>query len=430
MKKITKILTLLVIAGLCIFTACKKDDVKISSEDEVVAGDFTYNLATKKVTPNETVNAQITSPAGVKFIYCYLVRSNAPDSIIYTYYPTEDANNVNLEIPTESFLSATTNISGVKLSIKHLDNSSDEGFINVTAFTPPLPKLTDFPTELLPDDNDKIVITGKASSENGVKKIEIFDDSAGDFTLVNTIDNLNDAQEVDVNYTYTYRSGTANLKVLVTDNFDLKDSININVPVLPYTLYSDVTMGAQGTASVTVNNNFFIAATGQLLGSCELASNEDNMDFLFYATNSNASFYSPANTSGVAKNYRCNGVAWTINNPSAQKATKFRVLVTGSSSTDLVYAKVEANEIADLTDDGLFAGITVPGSSTVKYSETETPSPTASFFNASTAYLIWAKIPNADGTSTNCLIRVKEVNYASTTGLSTVKCDIFVQKHD
>lgn len=427
MKQITKALFLSIIFG-SLFIGCKKDEVKISSDDEVIAGEFTYNIATKKITPSATVNAQITSPAGVKFIYCYLQRGNAPDSIIYTYYPTGDANNVNLEIPTQSFLSATEQISGVKLSIKHLDNSSDNGFIKVTAFTPPLPKLTDFATELLPDDNDEIEITGKASSENGLKKIEIFDDSAGDFTLVNTIDNLSDAQEFDVNYTYTYRSGTANLKVLVTDNFDLKDSINISVPILPYTVYSDVSMGAQGTASVTVNNNFFIAATGQVLGSCELSSNEDNMDFLFYATNSNASFYSPANTSGVAKNFRCNGVAWTINNPSALKATKFRVLVPGSSSADAVYAKVEANEIDDLTDDGLFAGNTAPGGSSAKYSETDAPS--SSFFNASTAYLIWAKIPNADGTSTNCLIRVKEVNYASTTGLSTMKCDIFVQKHD
>lgn len=429
MKKIINALLLTVITGLCIFTACKKDDVKISAEDEVVAGEFTYNLATKKVTPNATVNAQITSPAGVKFIYCYLVRSNAPDSIIYTYYATEDANNVNLEIPTESFLSATTNISGVKLSIKHLDNSSDNAFIKVTAFTPPLPKLTDFAEELLPNDNDKIVISGKASSENGLKRIEIFDDAAGDFTIVNTIDNLNDAQEFDVNYTYTYRSGTANLKVLVTDNFDLKDSININVPVLPYTVYSDVTMGAQGTSSVTVNNNFFIAATGQILGSCELPSNEANMDFLFYGTSSNATFYSPSNTSGVAKNYRCNGVAWTISNPSALKATKFRVLVPGSSEADAVYAKVAANEISDLTDEGLFAGNSVPGGSTAKYSPTDAPA--SNVFNTTSAYLIWAKIPNADGSFTNCLIRAKEVNYtSSSTGLSTIKCDIFVQKSE
>lgn len=426
MKKATKVLFLSFMMGLTILSACKKDKAVFSADDEVTTKDFTYNLATKKVTPDQVVSAQINSPAGVKFIYCYLVRSNAPDSIIYTYYATDDANNVSLEIPTESFISATDQISGVKLSIKHLDNSSDEGFIKVTAFTPPLPKLTDFASELLPDANDKINVTGKASSENGLQKVEIFDDSTGEFTLVGTLDNLNNAQEFQVNYDYTYRKGTANLKVLVTDNFDLKDSINISVPVLPYTLYSDVTMGAQGTSSVTVNNNFFIAATGQILGSCELPTNEENMDFLFYGSSTNATFYSPANTSGVAKNYRCNGVAWTINNPSALKATKFRVILPGSADADAVYAKVNANNIADLEDDGLFAGNSVPGGSTVKYSATDAPA--SNVFNTTNANLIWIKIPNPNGSFTNCLIRAKEVNYASTTGLSTIKCDIFVQK--
>lgn len=429
MKRIDIKLLLPIFFGLLLFLGCEKDKNKDENgtPDTITANEFVYNIATKKLTPETSVNAKISSPAGIKFIYCYLVRDNAPDSIIHIAYPTAtEQKDFTLSIPAASFLTATTHISGVKLQIKHVDNTNFEGFIKGSAFIPSLPKLENFPASLLPDANNKIVITGKASSANGLKKIEIFDDSQGGFTLVNTITGLNNALTTNVNHEYIYRTKTANLQVIVTDNFDLTATTTISVPVLPYTLLSDISMGAQGTNAVTVGNNFFIAETATLKGSCELSANEAIMDFLFYGTSTGPSFYAPSNAANVAANFKCNATGWAISNPSSLKATRFRVLVPGTAAIDNVYAKYTANNITDLTDAGLFNGIAVPGSSTSRYDAVAAA--TASIFNTTTAYLIWVRIPKADGTFRNCLIRAKEVVFASTIGLSTTKFDILVQK--
>jgi hypothetical protein len=427
MKRIDIKLFLSFLIGLTVFLSCKKNKETTATPDQITASEFVYNIATKKLTPATSVNAKITSAAGVKFIYCYLVRDNAPDSIIHIAYPTAaEQQDFTLSIPASSFISATTHISGVKLQIKHVDNTNYEGFIKGSAFVPSLPKLENFPASLLPDANNKILVTGKASSANGLKKIEIFDDSQGGFSLVGTITGLNNALTTNVSYDYTYRAKTANLQIIVTDNFDLTATTTINVPVLPYTLISDVNMGAQGTNAVTVTNNFFITEPVSIKGSCDLSANEATMDFLFYGTSTGPSFYAPSNTTNVATNFKCNATGWTISNPSSLKATRFRVLVPGTTATDNVYAKYNSNNITDLTDAGLFNGIAVPSSSTSRYDAVAAA--TTSIFNTTTAYLIWVRIPKADGTFRNCLIRAKEVVFASTIGLSTTKFDILIQK--
>ncbi|MBZ4188725.1 hypothetical protein [Niabella beijingensis] len=410
---------------------CKKEqapDSKISP-DQVTTREYQYNTATKKFSPDAAIHIGISSPAGVQLIYHYLQRRELPDSLIYIYYDSLDqGSNVSFELPASLFaktdMSAAT---GIRMMIKHPDNSFYESLVKITAFTPPLPQTEGFPASLLPDAGNKIHISGNVRSENGIKQVDILDDATGAFTVVHSITDLNQATTYAVAYDYTYRPGAGNLKVIVTDAFDLKAEVLIHIPVLPYDIYQDVNMGAQGTATVTIANNFFIAATGQTMGSCQLAEQEAVMDFLFYGTSNGPTLYSPSNTANVAANFRCNGTGWTITNSSALKATRFRVLVPGSTATDRIYEQFEANNIPDLDEKGFFDGVSLPSSSTARYAAPPA-TPAANLFNTVDAYLIWARIPGTDGSSRNCLLRVKDITAASTAGLSTIKFDIYVAK--
>ena len=77
----------------------------------------------------------------------------------------------------------------------------------------------------------KITITGKASSENGLKAIEIFDDYQGTYVLVNKIDLPNNEKTYNLNYDYTYRKNAGNLKMVITDKFDLTAEATANIPL-------------------------------------------------------------------------------------------------------------------------------------------------------------------------------------------------------
>lgn len=420
---------------LCAVTicSCKKSynppqDIKTGSN--IITQEYTYNTATKKFTPTDDIKIDINSPVSVRLIYHYLMREGRPDSIISTFYDSTGNNNsFSITLPASRFADINmSNATGIRMMIKHTDNSYDEKMVKITSFTPKMPELSGFSETITPDDNDQLQLTGTAYSENGIKRIDILDDATGSFTVAHSITNLNNEQNYNLNYIYTYRPNARNLRIVVVDNFDLAATVTIRMPVLPYEVYQDVNMGAQGTASVTVNNNIFFAETGTTLGSCEIPANEAAMDFLFYGTGSGPTFYSPANTTNVAANFRCNGTGWTIGNTAALKATKFRVLVPGSSAAvDNVYAKYTANAIDNLDNDGLFEGIAIPSGSTARY--TAPPAePTTGIFNTTTAYLIWVRIPKSDGNFRNCLLRAKEAVVASATGLSTVKFDILVQK--
>ncbi|MFT4092833.1 MAG: hypothetical protein QM640_04275 [Niabella sp.] len=428
MKRFLSILLITIFSFCILMVACKKDYNKSitdsESEDNVTAVAYQYNTATKKFSPQDSIVAQITSASGVKQVYVYLVRSGEPDSVVIVFFPPGGSENdvamgVSASIFSKIDMSSTK---GLKLMIKHRDNSYHQDSIKITPFTPPLPELQDFPASVLPDDNNIAHITGKAVSENGIKTIYIYDDAAGSFTKVDSITGLNNTISYDVDYNYTYRDKAGNLKIQVVDNFDLTAEAIIKIPVLPYNIYQDVTMGAQGTTTVTVTNNTFFASTGTTSGSCQLNDNEATMDFLFYTTSSGPTFYSPSNTANVATNFKCNGTGWTISNASVLKATKFRILIPGTATIDSLYANFNANNIPDLDDDGFFYGIAVPSSSTARSSSAATD------FNTTTVYLIWVRIPNADDTFTNALIRAKEVVAASTAGLSTITFDIYVQK--
>jgi hypothetical protein len=426
MKAINNFWVIALLIASVLIQSCEKDKVATSSPDTFSTKEFTYNTATKQIGPDAAINAELASPAGVKLIYCYLVRSNTTDSLVYIGTPDEDSrSNYKFNIPTSSYAAAKlAQVTGIRVMVKHMDNTSFEGFIKVTAFTPPLPKLENIPASLLPDGTGKITVTGKASSENGLKLIEIFDDYQGTFVLVNKIDLTNNEKAYNLNYAYTYRKNAGNLKVVITDKFDLKAEASISIPLKKYETYKDLVMMANGTASAPSANSFFIGETGALLGTCNISGQEQKLDFVTYCSSTFAfTIYSPANTASIAKNYKCGTLIWE---PAAAdlKATKFRALIPGTAAADRIYAAYNANSITDL-EDAFFDGVTTPSSSTVKY---DAALPAANAFNLTTAYLVWIRIPEADGSFTNQLLRAREVIIGSTAAVSTIKFDILVSK--
>jgi hypothetical protein len=416
------------------FWACKKDKATNGStvKDVVTAQDYVFNLATRNLTPSNSVAVNVKSEVGVRFVYNYLVRTGLADSLVnITYTTVDNQKDLTINIPNTAF--ATTNMkvaSGIRSVIKRIDNSSDEAIVKLTSFQPPLPKLQNFPVSKLPDANGNILITGLASSETGLNKVEILDDSIGPFTIVTTLGSLNGVKTYNVSYNYTYRANTANVKIIAYDTFGIKTEYTIRIPALPYNLYQNINMGAQGTTTETVLNNHFFIATGTTAGTCDLPQNELNLDFVYYGTSSGGTFYAPTNVGNVATNFRCNGAnAYWTPNAASLKPTRFRVLVPGDGGPiDALYAAFNANTIPDLDDDGFFNGIPIPSGSTARYTPSGTLS--ASLFNTTTGYLIWAKVPTTPAATAykNCILRIREGVNASTAALSTVKFDIYVQK--
>ena len=409
--------------------ACKKDKVTEQHETVITAKEFSFNMAVKAITPDTEINGDITSGAGIKQVYGYLVRRDKTDSLVYR--SVQDAINqqqFHFSIPTASFAAANLEkVEGIKIMVKNMDNSTHEGFVKVTSFSPPLPQLKSFPASLLPDADGKIVVAGTASSENGLKDVAIYDDYQGTDALVEKISLDGKQTSYKVNYTYSYRKNAANLKVIVTDNFGLTATTVIKIPLRSYNLYQDIDMMANGTAASPSPSSFFMGETGTVIGSCSISGQERNMDFLGYCTSAFVyTFYSPTNTSSIAKNYKCGALSWEPN-AGDLNATRFRVLVPGAAAVDAIYAAYNANAITDL-DDAFFADVPVPGGSTAKF-DANIANQSTSTFNLTTAYLIWVRVPKADGVSfRNELIRVKAVNIGSTAALATIKFDILVSK--
>lgn len=422
---------------VCIFAAisCKKDKNTSGStaKDVITANSYVYNLFTKSFTPDPDVKANIKSEVGIKLIYSYLIRDQKADSLVnIAFVPEVNQKDYDLVIPSSSFSKTNMNgVLGIKSVIKRIDNSTDKDTIKVTAFQPPLPVLSNFPAKKLPNTNNQIVITGTATSETGLSKIEILDDSQGSYSLVSTIGNLNGVKSYNVNYTYTYRANTASVKIIAYDTFNITAEFVISVPALPFTVYQNVAMGAQGNSSTTVTNNHFFISNGTTAGSCTLNADEANLDFLYYGTSSGPSLYAPTNATNIAKNFYCNGTNNYWNTSTTDftklKPTRFRVLVPGDGGViDALYTNFNANNIPDLNDDGFFNGISTPSGSTAKYVAGGTNS--ASQFDITTAYLIWVRVPTTPAATAykNCLMRVK--NAVDASSVSTITFDIYIQK--
>lgn len=513
-------------AGLVIVSSCKKDES--TATGTFTAEEYTFNKANQTFSPQTDLKAEITSPAGIRFIYCYLLRSNKTDSLIAVVTPTESPKEYSLSIAATAFpLNGLSKVSGVKVMVKQVDNSTIEGFIKISYFDPELPQLMDFPVKLAVNlDGEPIKITGNISSIYGLTQVDIYDDykTENTYELVSSISELNNSKKYALNYAYTYRKAAQHIKVIVKDIYGQSTELIIAMPVdlslfkpkfiefpasitpningstslkgnittvtglkridiyddyqgvyvlvssisdlnssLNYTLnyefnyrkraanikviavdmedvqseliiplsisynsvlYRDVMMTAQTTGT----NTIFFSGTGTTLGNCDLNASEANMAFIFYGTATGPALYSPTNTSSVAANFKCSGISWAIANSASLRATRFRVLVPGTSTgIDNVYAQYKANNI-DIIDDSFFLtenGIAAPGSSSAKFDAAATA--TTGIFNLTNANLIYIRIPDAGGTTyKNALMRVKEA--ISSAGTSTIKFDIYVQK--
>src|SRR5690606_38635551 len=226
MKTIVHIIAITV----CIFgiLACSKksEDVIINdkgAKDVVEGQDYTFNTATKTFTPQNNIEAQITSQKDINFIYTYLIREGVSDSLVDITYTQDLDSKRSIQYVMEASLFEhipMQDVSRLKLMIKRTDNSSDEAFINIQSFTPPLPFWENVPESLVPDDANVIQVTATAKSENGITKIELYDDYQGAFVKVHEID-LNGETAYAFDYAYTYRPNAANLKLIMYDAYGL-----------------------------------------------------------------------------------------------------------------------------------------------------------------------------------------------------------------
>src|SRR5690606_76809 len=141
-------------------------------------------------------------------------------------------------------------------------------------FTPPLPFWENVPESLVPDDANVIQVTATAKSENGITKIELYDDYQGAFVKVHEID-LNGETAYAFDYAYTYRPNAANLKLIMYDAYGLSSEASIAIPVLPYEIYTNVIMSAQGTNAVTFNNSAMLLPSFELIGPCNFANRSE-----------------------------------------------------------------------------------------------------------------------------------------------------------
>lgn len=510
--------------------SCKKND-SVQLQGSLIAKDFVYNLATKNFYPDTSLTAQVTSPGGLKFVYCYLLRSNTADSLIFVGYPSGGTStDYSFSIPATSFpYNTVKNVRGIKVMVKQADNSSFENLIKIDVYDPSKPFLTDFPVTVSADLNGgTTAITGTVTSESGIArvdiyddyqttgtytlvhsltdpngaksyalnypyiyrkaaqhikvaatdiygqtmetvidmpvdmsnfkpkfvdfpasvtpdpagtpvnitgrittltglaKIDIYDDYAGDYQLIQTLPELNGTRDYAFSYPYSYRKRAQNLKIIATDTDNLPTELVIPLNVTYSTnIYKDVVLSAQGTSSQSSENSAFVAATGTIIGNCQLNANESNIDFILYASSGSGtvSFYSPSNIStSTASAFKCGGTGWTPT-LSNFKDNRIRVLSATANMGEVIKninKAIDNNEI-DVLDDNFFTsqGFSVPTGKTAS---------SANYGTSTSNNLIWIRIPLADGSFKNCLIRVKELNIASTIGLSTVKVDVVAQK--
>lgn len=434
MKKIIllAIATATVLLGL--YTGCKKDSSIGASQKQwgtLTADSVRYNTVTHLFTPTGNIKGALQSKAPIEQIYYYLTTVASPDQLVYidTSF-VQGSSKVDFEIPESVFKGLDLeDATGIKVMVRLLNNAAFSGDIGIVPFTPPLPELSGFTDTLQPDlTGGTTPVKGRITAESGLTKILIEDDATGTYTGVDSILDLKGATNYQLDYDYTYRAQASHVRITAFDTYGLSKSVTIFMPVLTYDSYKDIQMSAQGTSSTSSSNCFFMT-DGAVIGSCAIEGQEKDLKFLLYCSGSQVlSFYSPSNSTGVAKNYKCDGVSW-VQQVADLKDVKFRVLIPGTKATDAVYAAYNSNQMATL-DDSFFEGIAAPGSHSAKY-DTDEGNASSNVFNLTKAYLIWAQVPEADGSTKNILIRVKSVNIVTDTGaqgLSSMVMDVMMEK--
>lgn len=428
-----------------VIMSCEKDETKRkgSANVSLQTDDYIFNIGNKELSPANDVSINIKSDVGVESIYSYLIRDNKADSLLNIFFPGEEDNIKDLNVSFEKSLFLKpdmTQVKGIKVMVRNLNKAAYEGFVKITPFFPQLPGLSDFSSGEQPDDNNKVIIEGKASSENGIAKVEILHDATGPYTVVQTFDNLNGVKNYNVNYTYTHDPEANNVQIILYDNEGYTTSHVVKILTVPYILRKDIVMNAQGDATTNSVSSWVNDMTWSTLGSCDLhALSKNNADvlkdyqriaFLFYGTSSLATFYAPSGAGNIAKNYICGSAEWGVptTDVSAFKATRFRSIVRSqNAATAALYSNIESENITTL-DNTFFTGITAPSSTQARY-VAEPADNVANDFNTTTRNLVWVKVPKENGGEVNVILRIKEVSYTATNNkFATVKFDMYVQK--
>lgn len=235
MKKILKPLLLCCLA-IAIIAGCKKNEFSDIGDGTVEAKEYTFNRATKIFDLGSELKSNIAAAEGVKFVYCYIQRTDKPDSLIHV---TDNKGVVSptyeLVIPITAFpVNSMRTVKGVKVLVKQGNNSSLEGFIPITYFDPALPQFSAFPATINADLNgNPTTITGTIKSEFGIKQVDILDDyqTENTYVLVNSITGIANVKEYALNYAYTYRKASQHIKVRATDIYNQTSELIINMPV-------------------------------------------------------------------------------------------------------------------------------------------------------------------------------------------------------
>jgi len=235
MKKILKPLLFCFLA-MAIIAGCKKNEFSDLGEGTVEAQEYTFNRATKTFDLGNELKSNIAAAEGVKFVYCYLVRTNKTDSLIHV---TDNKGAVTpkyeLAIPITAFpVNQMSDVKGVKVLVKQGNNSSLEGFVTIKYFDPALPQFSAFPSVINADlSGVPTAITATIKSEYGIKQVDILDDyqTENTYVLANSITGIANVKEYLLNYAYTYRKAAQHIKIRATDVYNQTSELIINMPV-------------------------------------------------------------------------------------------------------------------------------------------------------------------------------------------------------
>jgi hypothetical protein len=266
MKKILKSLLFCCLA-IAVIAGCKKNALSDIGEGTVSSQEYTFNRATKTFDLGNEVKSNISAAEGVKFVYCYLVRTNKTDSLIHV---TDNKGAITptyeLSIPLTAFpVNNMSAVKGVKVLVKQGNNSSLEGFVTIKYFDPALPQFSAYPTVINADlSGVPTAITATVKSEYGIKQVDILDDyqTENTYVLVNSITNIANVKQYALNYAYTYRKAAQHIKIRAIDIYNQANELIINMPVdvsifKPKFLNfaATITPNATGTTPVTGNIN-------------------------------------------------------------------------------------------------------------------------------------------------------------------------------
>lgn len=231
------------LGALVTVAACKKDKFT-EPTGNLEAVDYTWNVALKGFQPQATVGGNLTTSFDMKTVYYYIQREGKSDSLIQLDFlqgEKEYAFTIKPEVWTNINL---VGVKGIKLLAVQDNNTSLEKQVKITYFNPAAPVLKDLPETLTPSLTGTTAVTGKAVSETGITKIYFYDNSTGNFVVIDSV-TANGSKDVTINYNYTYTAGAGQLKATAVDIYGLKaDKVIqfVNIPFKPVITFDTDTL--------------------------------------------------------------------------------------------------------------------------------------------------------------------------------------------